>query len=109
MCIRDSAVHPNHPELADVTCGALLGRGVALKRSPRYSSDADTCAVISGLCDAANIPLQTYMNRAITTRPGFSPAASIMFVAPALPLPNVRMSKPRRRDSRYDGLKHPAK
>ena len=40
---------------------------------------------------------------------GFSPAASILFVAPALPLPNVRMSKPRRRDSRYDGLKHPAK
>ena len=46
---------------------------------------------------------------AITIRPGFSPAASIMFVAPALPLPNVRMSKPRRRDSRYEGLKHPAK
>ena len=63
-CDAAHAVHPNHPELADVTCGALLGRGVALKRSPRYSSDADTCAVISGLCDAANIPLQTYMNRA---------------------------------------------
>ena len=54
-CDAAHAVHPNHPELADVTCGALLGRGVALKRSPRYSSDADTCAVISGLCDAAAI------------------------------------------------------
>ena len=48
-CDAAHAVHPNHPELADVTCGALLGRGVALKRSPRYSSDADTCAVISNI------------------------------------------------------------
>ena len=30
----------------------------------KYGFDADTCAVISGLCDAAGIPLQTYMNRA---------------------------------------------
>ena len=81
------AVHPNHPELADVTCGALLGRGVALKRSPRYSSDADTCAVISGLCDAAGIPLQTYMNRA--DLPGGSTVGSMASSLLAMPAADI--------------------
>ena len=80
-------VHPNHPELADVTCGALLGRGVALKRSPRYSSDADTCAVISGLCDAAGIPLQTYMNRA--DLPGGSTVGSMASSLLAMPAADI--------------------
>ena len=80
-------MHPNHPELADVTCGALLGRGVALKRSPRYSSDADTCAVISGLCDAANIPLQTYMNRA--DLPGGSTVGSMASSLLAMPAADI--------------------
>ena len=80
-------MHPNHPELADVTCGALLGRGVALKRSPRYSSDADTCAVISGLCGAANIPLQTYMNRA--DLPGGSTVGSMASSLLAMPAADI--------------------
>lgn len=86
-CDAAHAVHPNHPELADVTCGALLGRGVALKRSPRYSSDADTCAVISGLCDAANIPLQTYMNRA--DLPGGSTVGSMASSLLAMPAADI--------------------
>ena len=86
-CDAAHAVHPNHPELADVTCGALLGRGVALKRSPRYSSDADTCAVISGLCGAANIPLQTYMNRA--DLPGGSTVGSMASSLLAMPAADI--------------------
>ena len=86
-CDAAHAVHPNHPELADVTCGALLGRGVALKRSPRYSSDADTCAVISGLCDAAGIPLQTYMNRA--DLPGGSTVGSMASSLLAMPAADI--------------------
>ena len=73
--------------MADVTCGALLGRGVALKRSPRYSSDADTCAVISGLCGAANIPLQTYMNRA--DLPGGSTVGSMASSLLAMPAADI--------------------
>ena len=62
-CDAAHALHPNPPEYADTACAPLLGRGVALKRSPRYSSDAETCAVIRGLCDKYDIPVQWYMNR----------------------------------------------
>lgn len=62
-CDAAHALHPNHPEYADTSCAPLLNRGVALKRSPRYSSDAETCAVVSGLCGKYGIPMQLYMNR----------------------------------------------
>lgn len=63
-CDAAHAMHPNHPEFADPGCAPLLNGGVAMKRSPRYSSEAETCAVIEGLCQKHNIPLQIYMNRA---------------------------------------------
>lgn len=63
-CDVAHAMHPNHPEYADSANAPLLGRGVALKLSPRYSSDAETAAVIRGLCAKNGIALQTYMNRA---------------------------------------------
>lgn len=63
-CDVAHAMHPNHPEFADVSCAPVMGGGVALKRSPRYSSDAETCAIVQGLCDRCDIPLQIYMNRA---------------------------------------------
>lgn len=63
-CDVAHAMHPNHPELADSACAPMLGRGVALKRSPRYSSDAETCAIITALCQSHDIPMQLYMNRA---------------------------------------------
>jgi aspartyl aminopeptidase len=63
-CDVAHAAHPNHMEFADGPNAPLMNRGVALKRSPRYSSDVESCAVVQGLCDKYNIPLQTYMNRA---------------------------------------------
>lgn len=63
-CDAAHAAHPNHMEFADGPHAPMLGRGLTLKRSPRYSSDAETCAVVQALCDAENIPLQVYMNRA---------------------------------------------
>lgn len=62
-CDVAHALHPNHPEYADTSCAPLMNRGVALKRSPRYSSDAETCAVVRGLCEKYGIPMQIYMNR----------------------------------------------
>ena len=49
--------------------------------------DADTCAVISGLCDAANIPLQTYMNRA--DLPGGSTVGSMASSLLAMPAADI--------------------
>lgn len=63
-CDGAHAAHPNHMEYADGPHAPILNRGVVLKRSPRYSSDAETCAVIQGLCRKNSIPLQVYMNRA---------------------------------------------
>lgn len=62
-CDVAHALHPNHPEMADRSCAPKLGCGVALKQSPRYSTEAQTAAVVQGLCKAENIPLQLYMNR----------------------------------------------
>lgn len=63
-CDAAHAAHPNHTEFADPTNAPVLNGGVALKRSPRYSSEAETCAVITALCRKYDIPLQSYMNRA---------------------------------------------
>lgn len=63
-CDAAHAAHPNHLAFADGPNAPLLNWGVALKKSPRYSSTAETCAVIEGLARANDIPLQTFMNRA---------------------------------------------
>lgn len=60
---------------------------MAPEAQPRYSSDADTCAVISGLCDAAGIPLQTYMNRA--DLPGGSTVGSMASSLLAMPAADI--------------------
>ena len=86
-CDAAHAMHPNHPEFSDPTSAPLLGRGVALKRSPRYSSDAETCAVITGLCEANGIPLQTYMNRA--DLPGGSTVGSMASALLAMPAADI--------------------
>ena len=86
-CDAAHAMHPNHPEYADYSCAPVLGGGVALKRSPRYSSDAETCAVIQGLCDANQIPLQIYMNRA--DLPGGSTVGSMASSLLAMPAADI--------------------
>lgn len=86
-CDAAHAVHPNHPEFADTTCAPVLNGGVALKRSPRYSSDAETCAVVQGLCASRGIPMQTYMNRA--DLPGGSTVGSMASALFAMPAADV--------------------
>lgn len=86
-CDAAHAVHPNHPEYADFSCAPVLGRGVALKRSPRYSSVAETCAVIEGLCRENGIPMQTYMNRA--DLPGGGTVGSMASALLAMPAADV--------------------
>ena len=86
-CDAAHALHPNHPEYADPLCAPVLGGGVALKRSARYSSDAETCAVVRGLCERYGIPLQTYMNRA--DLPGGSTVGSIASSLLAMPAADI--------------------
>ena len=86
-CDAAHAVHPNHPEYADFSCAPVLNGGVVLKRSPRYSSDAETCAVIAGLCRRHDIPLQIYMNRA--DLPGGSTVGSMASALLAMPAADI--------------------
>ena len=60
------AVHPNHPEYADVTNAPVLGGGIVVKFSAnqRYCTDGATAAVLRKVCARAEVPTQTFYNRA---------------------------------------------
>ena len=60
------ALHPNHPELADAANAPVLGGGVVLKfnASQRYCTDGFSVAVFRRICGKAQVPTQTYCNRA---------------------------------------------
>ena len=60
------ALHPNHPELADPTNAPTLGGGIVLKfnASQRYCTDGVSAAIFRKVCADAEVPVQTYCNRA---------------------------------------------
>ncbi len=60
------AIHPNHPEFADGANAPVLGGGVVLKfnSSQRYTTDGISAAIFRKVCAKANVPVQTYYNRA---------------------------------------------
>ena len=86
-CDVAHAAHPNHMDYADPAHAPVMNGGVALKRSPRYSSDAETSAVIRALCEQHDIPLQIYMNRA--DLPGGSTVGSMASALLAIPAADV--------------------
>ncbi len=60
------AVHPNHPEHADANNAPTVGGGVVLKfnSNQSYTTDGVSAAVFRKLCERAEVPVQTYYNRA---------------------------------------------
>ena len=60
------AVHPNHPEYADPNNAPQLGKGVVLKfnANQRYTTDGMSAALLRKVCEKADVPVQTYCNRA---------------------------------------------
>ena len=60
------AIHPNHPEFADPTNAPVLGGGVVLKYNAtlRYCTDGLSAAIFRKVCQKAEVPVQTYCNRA---------------------------------------------
>lgn len=59
------AVHPNYPEKSDITSKVELGNGFVVKTSAsqRYATDGKLIAIIRGICDKNNIPVQIQANR----------------------------------------------
>ena len=60
------AVHPNHPEFADATNAPVMGGGVVIKynAAQRYTTDGVSAALFRKICQKADVPVQTYYNRA---------------------------------------------
>ena len=60
------ALHPNHPEFADPNNAPIPGSGVVIKfnASQRYTSDGLSAAIFRRICAKADVPVQTYCNRA---------------------------------------------
>ena len=60
------ALHPNHPELADAANAPVLGSGVVVKfnAAQRYCTDGVSAAIFRKICARAEVPVQTYCNRA---------------------------------------------
>ena len=60
------AVHPAHPEYADKKEAPVLNGGVVIKynANQRYTTDALSDAVFRQVCREAQVPVQSYSNRA---------------------------------------------
>jgi aspartyl aminopeptidase len=60
------AVHPNHPEYADANNAPVVNGGVVLKFNAnlRYATDGASAAAFRKVCAKADVPVQTYYNRA---------------------------------------------
>ena len=60
------AIHPNHPEFADPNNAPVVNKGVVLKfnANQRYTTDGVSAAIFRKVCGEADVPVQTYCNRA---------------------------------------------
>ncbi len=60
------AIHPNHPEYADANNAPVMGGGVVIKfnANQSYATDGMAAAVLRKICAKADVPVQTYYNRA---------------------------------------------
>lgn len=60
------ALHPNHPELSDSANAPIINGGVVLKfnANQKYTTDGVSAALFRKICQKANVPVQTYCNRA---------------------------------------------
>lgn len=59
------AVHPNHPEKADLSNRPYLGKGLVIKYhgGQKYTTDGVSAACMKLWCEAADVPYQTFYNR----------------------------------------------
>ena len=59
------AVHPNHPDKADPSNRPYLNGGIVLKfnANQKYCTDGITAAMFRDICNTADVPVQTFVNR----------------------------------------------
>ena len=83
------AIHPNHPEYADSQNAPVLGGGVVLKfnANQRYTTDGVSAAIFRKVCRKAEVPVQTYYNRA--DLPGGSTLGNISLSHVSVPTADI--------------------
>lgn len=59
------AVHPNHTDKADPTNRPMLNEGIVIKynANQKYTTDAVSGGIFRRVCELADVPVQTYVNR----------------------------------------------
>lgn len=87
------AVHPNHPEYADGTNAPVLNGGIVLKFNARqrYTTDGVSAAVFRAVCKKAEVPVQTYCNRADI--PGGSTLGNISLSHVSVPTADIGLAQ----------------
>ncbi len=65
-CDNAHAAHPNHPEFSDENHTAKMNGGIVIKynANQQYTTDAVSSAFFKLICEEANVPSQSYANRA---------------------------------------------
>ena len=87
------AVHPNHPEMADPANAPLVNGGLVLKfnASQRYCTDGVSAALFRKVCAGAEVPVQTYCNRADI--PGGSTLGNISLAHVSVPTAEIGLAQ----------------
>ena len=91
MISADNAhgIHPNHPEFADANNAPVVNGGVVLKfnANQRYCTDGVSGGVFRAVCEKAEVPVQTYYNRA--DMPGGSTLGNISLCHVSVPTADI--------------------
>ena len=87
------AVHPNHPEYVDPGNGPVINGGIVLKfnANRRYTTDGVTAALFREVCARAEVPVQTYYNRA--DLPGGSTLGNISTAQVSVPTVDIGLAQ----------------
>lgn len=83
------ALHPNHPEKADLTNKPVLNGGIVIKHhgGQKYTTDGYTEAVMKSICMEAGVPYQSYHNR--SDIPGGSTLGNLSSAQVAIPAVDI--------------------
>ena len=87
------AVHPNHPEFADPTNAPVLGGGIVLKHNANlsYCTDGVAAAIFRKVCTKAEVPVQSFYNRA--DLPGGSTLGRISLAHVSVPTVDIGLAQ----------------
>ncbi len=87
------ALHPNHPEYADSANAPLVNGGIVLKFNAglRYTTDGVAAALLRTVCKKAEVPVQTYYNRA--DLPGGSTLGNISLGHVSVPTADIGLAQ----------------